>query len=129
MKHKLLLMIFIAIGGALGSLMRYILSGLVQNLIGYGFPWGTLAVNMIGCFTMGFVWNLIHNGLLPASLNVLVSVGFIGALTTFSTFGIETVHLFSEGKGLLALANIAFSVVCGLVLVYTGILTCRLFLN
>ncbi len=129
MKHRLLLMLFIAIGGALGSLMRYILSGLMQNLIGYGFPWGTLAVNMIGCFFMGFVWNFIHNGFLPASLNVLISVGFIGALTTFSTFGIETVHLFYEGKGLLALGNIAFSVVCGLLLVYIGILTGRLFFN
>ncbi len=129
MKHRLFLMMFIALGGAFGALMRYIVSGLVQQLTGFGFPWGTLTVNMIGCFALGFVWNLIHNQMLPEHINVLISVGFLGALTTFSTFGLETFHLFYENKGLLALGNIAVSVVFGLLLVYLGILTCRMIVN
>lgn len=126
MKHKAALMICIAIGGAAGAVLRYVLSGLAHKLIGIGFPWGTLAVNMIGCFSLGFFWNFIHAGLVPAHLNVLISVGLLGAFTTFSTFGLETVHLFYENKAALALGNIALSVIFGLLLVYLGILASRI---
>lgn len=104
----------IAIGGGLGALARYGLSGLVQGR-GAAFPWGTLAVNAIGCFLIGAVFER-----LSADARAFVVVGVLGGFTTFSAFGHETVELLRGGQTTLALLNAAGNVVLGVGAVLLG---------
>jgi fluoride exporter len=102
--------IFLAgIGGFLGSVLRYSVSGLVQGFSrDIHFPYGTLAVNLIGCFAIGFLSQLAETrGLFTAETRTLVFVGVLGGFTTFSAFGNETINLWREGHGSLAALNIA----------------------
>lgn len=90
--------IAIAGGGALGALARFWVSGAVYRLLGRGFPWGTLAVNVMGSFLMGLLFVLFLERLATgAELRSAVLVGFLGAFTTFSSFSIETLTLVQEG--------------------------------
>lgn len=102
-------LIAIAIGGAFGSVMRYLLSIWVHSFAGRGFPWGTLAVNVLGCLIMGVLFALLaertSNGVLRAGL----LIGVLGGFTTFSAFSIETVNLMIEGALAKAAINMAAS--------------------
>ena len=99
--------IFLAIAGALGALSRYGLSGLIQRLSGAGFPYGTLAVNVLGSLVIGFVMQIgLNTDIIPRTLRVTITVGFLGAFTTFSTFSYETVGYLQDGAWLLASVNI-----------------------
>jgi CrcB protein len=101
--------ILIALGGALGSLARYGLGGLVQgNRL--NFPAGTLAVNLLGCLVMGFLGWWIHAGLAKPPLRLFLGIGFLGAFTTFSTFSLETMSLFREHSSGAALLYLSASV-------------------
>jgi len=97
------------VGGFLGSVLRYSLSGFVQDLSrSIHFPYGTLAVNLIGCFAIGFLSQLAETrGFFTAETRTLVFVGVLGGFTTFSAFGNETMNLWREGESGLALINIA----------------------
>jgi CrcB protein len=97
------------IGGFLGSVLRYSLSGFVQDLSrSIHFPYGTLAVNLIGCLAIGFLSQLAETrGVFTAETRTLVFVGVLGGFTTFSAFGNETINLWREGESGLALLNIA----------------------
>jgi CrcB protein len=87
------------IGGGLGSLLRYWLSGLVHRWAGAGFPYGTLAVNVLGSFTIGLLMTLAMERIeLPPTLRVFLTVGVLGGFTTFSTFSYEAIALFNEGS-------------------------------
>lgn len=110
----------IALGGALGALARHTISDLTYRVTGSGFPWGTLAVNLSGCLVIGFLWAAAERAPLPGHGSSLVFVGFLGAYTTFSTFGIETLNLLRNGDTVLALANVAASNLGGLVIVWVG---------
>jgi fluoride exporter len=92
------LILYVAGGGAVGSVARFALSGAVQRIAGTPIPLGTLAVNVIGSFLVGLVMRLSLNGA-PLSMNVraLLAVGFCGGFTTFSTFSYETIALFEQG--------------------------------
>ncbi len=96
-------------GGFVGSVLRYSMSGLVQDLSrSIHFPYGTLAVNLIGCFAIGLLSQLAETrGLFTAETRTLVFVGLLGGFTTFSAFGNETINLWREGQSGLALMNIA----------------------
>jgi len=96
-------------GGAVGASARYLTDVTVQRAHGTEFPWGTWTVNVIGSFILGVV--AVHG---PGWVVTLVGTGFCGGLTTFSTFGYETVRLSEEGRPRLAAANIAASVATGL---------------
>jgi len=96
-------------GGAIGAPTRYLTDVAVQRLHATAFPWGTWAVNMVGSFVLGLVVALD-----TAWLTSLVGTGFCGALTTFSTFGYETVRLAEEGETPTALTNLALSLAVGL---------------
>ncbi|OGW85978.1 MAG: hypothetical protein A3C35_07375 [Omnitrophica bacterium RIFCSPHIGHO2_02_FULL_46_11] len=110
-------------GGIAGTVARYILAGVVYQLFGTTFPYGTLAVNLIGCLTIGFLAALSEEKfLLSPNARILLMVGFCGAFTTFSTFMLETANLIKEGESLRAFANVALSVVVGFVLFRVGIL-------
>lgn len=102
----------IAAGGALGSVLRYELSNWVHGLAGRGFPYGTLAVNVLGCLAMGFLFVLLvermgENAVLRAGL----LIGVLGGFTTFSTFTIETFNLIEQGAVAKAAGNMAASLI------------------
>ncbi len=113
-------------GGALGALMRYIVSTTITQNIGANFPYGTLAVNIIGSFLMGFLsmWLVEKIGLDPV-WRMAIFVGFLGAFTTFSTFSLETLNLFEQGLPLRALLNMFMSVVLSVLAVWLGVLVGR----
>ena len=107
-------LLVIAIGGGLGALARYGLSGLVQGR-GAAFPWGTLAVNAIGCLLIGALFERV-----AADARAFVVVGVLGGFTTFSAFGHETVELLRGGQLNLALANVGLNVAVGIGAVVLG---------
>jgi fluoride exporter len=116
----------IAVAGALGALARYALGGWVGRRTGGGFPWGTLVVNISGSLALGFLFTLLTERFLPhPTIRTAATVGFLGAYTTFSTFTFETMRLIEDGAVAQAGANIALSVVAGLVAVYAGIVLGR----
>jgi len=116
----------IAAGGALGALARYGLSGLVHAWAGSRLPWGTLAVNLIGCFALGLLMELSRQtGWVPAEFRLVAGVGFLGAFTTFSTFGVETLLALEGGDWLGAAWNVALNVAGGLLLAFGGAVTAR----
>ncbi|HIP93799.1 MAG TPA: fluoride efflux transporter CrcB [Leucothrix sp.] len=113
----------IMFGGSLGALMRYLISTWVNNKIDANFPFGTLIVNTIGSFLMGFlaVWLVEKLGLNPL-MRLAIFVGFLGAFTTFSTFSMETLNLFEEGFALRALLNMLINVTFTVLAVWLGVL-------
>jgi len=114
--------IAIAAAGALGTVSRYALAGLVQRWTGAGFPWGTFAVNALGCLAFGFVVGILEDRVaLATSLRPFVLVGFLGAFTTFSTFAFESAELLVERQAGHVLANVAGQTVLGVILVLVGL--------
>ncbi|HWQ03608.1 MAG TPA: fluoride efflux transporter CrcB [Candidatus Nitrosotenuis sp.] len=108
--------------GAAGTLARYGLQGLVQERAGGVFPTGTLAVNLSGCFVLGFLAQLtLDRMIIPPEWRAAMTIGFFGAFTTFSSFGWETVKMMEDGEWWKAVAYVGLSVVAGLLLVLAGI--------
>jgi len=97
------------IGGFIGSVLRYSVSGFVQDWSrSIHFPYGTLAVNLIGCFAIGFLSQLAETrGFFSAETRTLIFIGVLGGFTTFSAFSNETINLWREGESLLATINVA----------------------
>jgi CrcB protein len=119
--------IYLVMGGAAGTVARYVLSGATYQVLGANFPYGTFAVNLIGCFIVGFLASLTEkNFLLSADLRLLLMVGFCGAFTTFSTFLLETASLVMDGEMGTAVLNVILSIVLGFILLYVGILLGKL---
>ena len=102
---------FIAAGGATGALMRYWLSNGIYALLGRGFPYGTLTVNITGSFLMGFCYVfMIERMNVGVEWRAALMIGLLGAFTTFSTFSIETLNLLESGEQFKAAMNILFNV-------------------
>ena len=102
----------IAAGGALGALLRYWVSLGVHNLVGRGFPYGTLTVNVVGSLLMGILYVLLLERLVSGSATRgFLLIGLLGAFTTFSTFSIETLNLVQSGETAKAAMNVVLSVV------------------
>lgn len=116
----------VAVAGALGALARYGIGGLILTRTGRTFPWETFVVNMSGSFILGFLFTVMAEQLTTASwLRAAVTIGFVGAYTTFSTLEYESYRLLENGALGLAAANILGSVVAGLLAVYLGIVAGR----
>jgi CrcB protein len=115
-------------GGSLGALSRYSVSLLAAKLLGTRFPWGTLAVNLSGCFLIGLAFTWAERGLslMNPSMRLFFITGFLGALTTFSTFGLETANAMREGSHLVTVANVLSNNVIGTALVFLGMVVGRL---
>jgi CrcB protein len=121
-----LLLIAIAAGGAVGAVGRHVISFFVSQKLGPFFPWGTLVANVLGCFLIGTVFELSERINLGPNARAMISIGLIGALTTFSTFAIETINLIREREWAPALLNISISIVAGLGACALGMLAVRL---
>ncbi|MCD4685752.1 MAG: CrcB family protein [Anaerolineae bacterium] len=114
--------LLIGLAGALGTLARYGLGGLVQRIAGGNLPWGTLAVNVLGCFLFGLVWTLADERLVISDeARIIVLGGFMGAFTTFSTFIFDTGGFVRESQWLLATANVTVQTAVGLIFLFMGI--------
>ena len=110
-----------ATGGALGAVSRYVATGWIQGLAGGFFPWGTFTVNVAGSFVLGFVLVWLQSTVVSAEMRELVTIGFLGSFTTFSTFSYETVALLQEGQWLRAGLYMGGSVVLGLIAMVAGV--------
>jgi fluoride exporter len=114
--------IFIAAGGALGSVLRYAVQGWVgQQIAGRSFPIGTIVVNISGCLIIGLLAGFFDGPqLVPEEYRLGLLIGVLGGYTTFSSFGLETFRLANDGEFFLALANVLVSCVVGLAAVWVG---------
>ena len=114
--------LLVGIGGFVGSILRYWFSGFVQQATGQiGFPYGTLAVNAVGCFAVGVLAQLMDtHGLISPEYRSLLIIGFLGGFTTFSTFGNESMNLVRDGELFLATLNVVASVLLALGGVWLG---------
>jgi CrcB protein len=115
----------ISIAGAAGALARYGLEGVISRRA-TAFPWGTFVVNISGAFLLGLLFTLLTERFIVAPwLRSAITIGFLGAYTTFSTLTLETFRLFEDGSYLAAAFNILGSVVVGLVAVFAGVVLGR----
>lgn len=115
-------LLLIGTGGFVGSILRYLMSGYVQQLSkSIQFPFGTLAVNIAGCLVIGFLAELADlRSAIAGDTRAFLFVGILGGFTTFSAFGNETMHLLRDGELLLACGNVTAHVVLGLAAVWLG---------
>jgi fluoride exporter len=114
---------WVALGGAIGSVARFWCSGMVANTFGQTFPWGTLVVNVVGSFIIGFTATLTGpDGRLfvPSDARIFVMVGFCGGFTTFSSFSLQTLTLVQDREWLQAGGNIVLSFVLCMISVWLG---------
>jgi CrcB protein len=113
---------WIAVGGAAGAVSRYLLQGWVDGVAGGRFPWGTCVINISGSFALGVIFALaVDRAVLSPEVRVPLMVGFISAYTTFSTLMLESWRLVEEGDLVFAFANLAGSVVVGMIAVVAGL--------
>ena len=109
-----------------GGLTRYFLSGWVYSILGRAFPYGTFVVNIIGAYFIGLIMELgLTSTAIPDTLRIGLTVGFMGGLTTFSSFSYETFKLLEDGQVLLAFVNVLASVAVCLLFTWLGIVTIR----
>ena len=114
--------VYIGIAGFAGAVCRYAVEGWVSTRTRGAFPWGTLVVNTTGCFVLGLIFTVLTERFLPhPTVRAAVTIGFLGAYTTFSTFAFETMNLAKVGASLLAAGNVAASLGLGLAAVYAGV--------
>ncbi len=114
--------LYIGIGGFIGAVLRYWLSGITYDKFGTAFPYGTFVVNIIGAFILGLLITLTESRfVMHPTLKVAITIGILGAFTTFSTFCYETVALLQTGDFFKAFLNIFFSLLFGIVAILAGI--------
>lgn len=113
---------YLGLAGALGTMARYWLSGVVQRDSTAGFPIGTAAVNLIGCLLFGLLWAYMENRLsISSQTRIAVFLGFFGAFTTFSSFAFETCQLLDQSQWLWASGNILLQNILGIAGLLTGL--------
>lgn len=118
--------LWVAAGGAAGAVMRYLISDWMYRRWPSAFPWGTLTVNVAGCLLIGVMAHAIQTTALSPAMRLLLVTGLLGALTTFSTFGLETIRCLHDHHWQLALANILANVMLGVLAVSLGMTLGRL---
>lgn len=114
-------LLIVGTGSFIGGAMRYLLSTLMKNVCGQGFPWGTLMVNLLGCFLFGMVFAMFSkSNATDNTLYLLLTTGICGGFTTFSTFANESVQMLQYGNTSGFIGYVATSVVAGLALIALG---------
>jgi CrcB protein len=119
----------VAAGGSLGALARFGLASFVYQITRETFPWGTLIVNLSGSFLIGVLVALFDTAIIPSEWRSFLTIGFLGAFTTFSTYSLETVNLLHDGELSLASLNILGTNLAGIGFVMFGIFSCRFVLR
>ncbi len=119
--------LLVALGGAVGSVARYKLSAYVmQHALDWRFPLGTFTVNVVGCLAAGVLAGLAEkHAMFSPDTRVLLFAGLLGGFTTFSAFGLETMHLLKRGDFAIAAANVVLSIVAGLAALWLGMAAIR----
>ncbi len=118
--------IYIAVAGGVGALARYYMTGLAHRLLGDSFPFGTLIVNLLGSFLIGFITQVsLSTGLVPRSLRLALTLGFLGAFTTFSAFSYETLGHIEDRAWMVAAVSVLMNVVIGVVAAFLGVILGR----
>ena len=118
----LIKLLYLMIGGITGTFARYFLSGFIYKFTGTDFPYGTLVINLIGCFLIGIFATLSDEKLiLGPDMRVMLMAGFCGAFTTFSSFILETGNLVKDAEWLRAFGNVFLSVIIGFILFRLGV--------
>ncbi|NEI07309.1 fluoride efflux transporter CrcB [Rhizobium leguminosarum] len=118
--------LLVAVGGAIGSVLRYYVGQWALRLMGPAFPWGTLAVNVVGCFVIGVFAELIARKFnASVELRLLLITGFLGGFTTFSAFSLDAISLFERGETVAGGIYIAASVGFSMAAVIAGLATMR----
>lgn len=121
-------LLWLTLAGAAGTLSRFGLSGLVSRWVGDSFPYGTLAVNVLGCFLFGIVWMLAdHRQLISAETRFIVLTGFMGAFTTFSTFAFESGQMLRDAQWMAVCGNLLLQNVVGIAAALAGLAVGRMF--
>ena len=120
--------LFVMLGGGLGALSRYGASLLAVKIFGSRFPWGTLAVNLVGCFFIGLAFALAErgSGMMSPSMRLFFVTGYLGGLTTFSTYAMETTNALGAHNSMVAVLNFAANNLLGVALVLLGMWVARL---
>ena len=119
----------LATGGAIGTILRYSLSGLTYRAANSVFPFGTLSVNLAGSFVIGLLWGIFEIQNISSNVRNFIFIGILGGFTTFSTYTLESLNLFRDGEIRLAVTNVLASNIMGLVLVFAGFLFARYVIN
>jgi CrcB protein len=115
-------LLIIGIGGFIGAIFRYLISGVVQDFSkSIHFPYGTMSVNLLGCFIIGLLIHLVeYRGMFSPEVRLFVFLGLLGSFTTFSTFALETNSLLNDVQWLQGFTNILVTNVLGLAMVFAG---------
>ncbi|HXH19500.1 MAG TPA: fluoride efflux transporter CrcB [Chitinophagales bacterium] len=121
------LILAIGTGSFIGGILRYLLSQFIQTKFLSTFPFGTLGVNLLGCFAIGLVFGLSDRGNLTQDWRLFLATGLCGGFTTFSAFSNETFGLLRDGQHWYAIAYIAASVVLGILSTFIGLATIKVF--
>jgi len=118
--------LIVLVGGGVGAVSRYVLTTLISSKFGVHFPFGTLFVNVAGCFVMGFfmLWTT-ERFIVSPNVRLLVTVGFLGGLTTFSSFGFETMQFLRQGDLASAFLNMGANMFIGLLAIWLGIIAAK----
>lgn len=121
--------ILLLAGGAIGTLARYGLAGLTHKYFEGTFPLGTLVVNLLGSLIIGLLWGLWESNNIPTGIRTFLFIGILGGFTTFSSYALETLHMFRDGEAKMAVINILASNILGLMLVFVGFIAARGLIN
>ena len=129
MRTEMMNLVYVGVGGVVGSIGRYLVAGLVHQIFPNSyFPAGTAVVNILGCFLIGFLSGLTElRQMLSPEVRIFLLIGLLGSFTTFSTFGYETIASLRSGQFLPALANVFIQVIVGLSAVWIGYSVTRYF--
>lgn len=115
------IVLLVGFGSFIGGMSRYLVTLFVQNKVLSTFPYGTLAVNIIGCFLIGVIYGLTERGNMNPEWRLFLATGIMGGFTTFSSFSNETVSMLRDAEYVPAFSYVAFSVIFGLVATFGGI--------
>jgi len=117
--------VYLACGGAVGTMLRYYVAGVIFKAEKGTLPWGTIVVNVVGCFLIGTLWALLERIQLSENVRAFLFIGFLGAFTTFSTYNLENFSLLRHGAMRLAFINMGLSNGLGLLAVAGGFFLMR----
>ena len=112
--------LLVGAGSFLGGIFRYLLSELIQSKTSLSFPYGTLTLNLIGCFAIGLVYGLVEKGQINIEWRLLIATGILGGFTTFSAFSMETFSLIRVGNMWHAILYVSLSIVIGILATVIG---------